>query len=469
MPCLKKNASKNNKGASPYTTAILLAGGEGVRMGKPVAKQWLEICGKPVFVHTLTAFNACPLIDEIIVVVSQTAIEQATEMLAHFPHTKPICIVIGGDTRQASAKNGFLALSAKTEYIAIHDVARLLITPLQIESVVREAYKYQAASAGTKVTDTIKKVEEDFIAKTYPRETLWLAQTPQICQKELYTKALASLDTPSDSLNAITDDNMLLEHLGVKIKMVDTGRENIKITTASDLLFAESILVRRQREASNAGNDYATEAETANAGTGTTAGTVATAGTGETTGTNATAGTGETTNATELDTTKGRVRSDKKMRIGHGYDVHRYIENRPLILGGVSVPYAKGLLGHSDADVLTHAIMDALLGAAGLPNIGVLYSDKDEQYRGISSLVLACDVAKRIAKAGYSIGNIDATVIAQEPKLAPYIEDIRLSLAQALSLDVNRINLKATTEENLGFTGRLEGVSAHAVCLLFEK
>ena len=154
------------------------------------------------------------------------------------------------------------------------------------------------------------------------------------------------------------------------------------------------------------------------------------------------------------------------MRVGMGYDVHRLTEGRKLILGGVEIPYEKGLLGHSDADVLIHAVMDALLGAAALGDIGKHFPDTDEQYRGISSIVLLKHVAALLEEKCFVIENIDATVIAQRPKLLPYMEQMRANIADALGLETNRVNVKATTEEGLGFTGSGEGISAQAVCLL---
>ena len=153
-------------------------------------------------------------------------------------------------------------------------------------------------------------------------------------------------------------------------------------------------------------------------------------------------------------------------RIGHGYDVHRLTEGRALILGGVQVPYALGLLGHSDSDVLTHAVMDALLGAAGLGDIGRHFPDTDERYRGISSLLLLEHVRRLLADAGWRAGNIDATVIAQRPKLAPFLDEMRQKLAATLGISPDCVNVKATTEEGLGFSGRGEGIAAHAVALL---
>lgn len=153
-------------------------------------------------------------------------------------------------------------------------------------------------------------------------------------------------------------------------------------------------------------------------------------------------------------------------RIGHGYDVHRLVPGRKLILGGVEVPFDRGLLGHSDADVLTHAVMDALLGAAGLGDIGKLFPDSDPAYAGISSLLLLDRVAQRLREAGWQVGNVDATVLAQQPKLAPHIPKMRQNLARHLGILQEQVNVKATTEEGLGFTGAEQGMAAHAVCLL---
>ncbi len=154
------------------------------------------------------------------------------------------------------------------------------------------------------------------------------------------------------------------------------------------------------------------------------------------------------------------------MRIGHGYDVHKFAENRRLILGGVDIPFAKGLLGHSDADVLVHAIMDSLLGAAALGDIGKLFPDTDEAYSGADSILLLKKVCSVLSENDYKIVNIDSTVIAQKPKLKDYIDDMRKNIADACGIDISSVSVKATTEEWLGFTGRLEGISAHAVCLI---
>ncbi|MBQ3068743.1 MAG: 2-C-methyl-D-erythritol 2,4-cyclodiphosphate synthase [Clostridia bacterium] len=201
----------------------------------------------------------------------------------------------------------------------------------------------------------------------------------------------------------LTDDCQLVERLGVKVTLVEASYENLKVTTPEDVVTAEAIIKRR-----------------------------------------------------------GGVR----MRIGHGYDVHRLTEGRPCIIGGVEIPFEKGLLGHSDADVLTHAIMDALLGAAALGDIGGLFPDTDPAFKGADSIALLREVVARVTGKGYTIENIDATVLAQRPKLKPHIEAMREVIRRACGIELDRVNLKATTEEGLGFTGAMEGIAAHAVCLL---
>lgn len=157
------------------------------------------------------------------------------------------------------------------------------------------------------------------------------------------------------------------------------------------------------------------------------------------------------------------------MRIGHGYDVHKLVEGRDLIIGGVKIPYEKGLLGHSDADVLLHAVSDSLLGAAAMGDIGGMFPDNDPQFLGADSLVLLRSVFQRLRDNGYKVVNVDATVITQKPKMKAYIPEMRMNIAAALSTDIDNISVKATTEEELGFTGRGEGISAHSVCLIEKE
>ncbi len=389
--------SSNKK---PIVTAIILAAGSGSRMGLDITKQRLIIKGESVLSHTLSAFERAGEIDSVVVVVREDEkgwVEN--EFLSKFSKIKSI--VAGGKTRAESAVCGFSAAGRDSNFVAIHDGARCLITPDMINEVVRMAYQHNAATAVSRISDTLKSVGSDgFVTSTIPRDGVFSATTPQVFSRSIYEQALEGLYADA----SFTDDNMLVERLGEKIFAVDCGKENIKITTRDDIDYAEYILERRS--------------------------------------------------------------GMSEIRIGHGYDVHRLVEGRKLVLGGVDVPHTMGLLGHSDADVLTHAIMDAILGACGLGDIGRHFPDSSDEFLGISSLNLLARVKKIISDEGYSVINIDATLVIQKPKVAPYIEEMVTNIAKILDINCSRINIKATTEEKLGFTGREEGVGAHAVVSL---
>lgn len=388
------------------TSAVILAGGSGSRMGADKAKQFLDICGKTVIERSVIAFDKSELTDEIIVVVRERDVDDVADILGALILDKEIKVVCGGDCRQESAKNGFSAISSESQFVAVHDAARCLITPEMIDKVVKMAHKTGAATAVCAVSDTVKQIDKNGkITATIPRETVFRAQTPQIFSKELYADAINACE----DLSVITDDNMLLERIGAEIYGVDLGAGNIKITTKEDLTLAKHILTER--------------------------------------GENSVSG----------------------FRIGHGYDVHKLVENRKLIVGGVEIPHDKGLLGHSDADVLLHAIMDALLGAAALGDIGRHFPDTSDEFKGISSMHLLTRVAELIHKNGFKVVNVDATLVMQKPKVALYIPKMISNIAFALGVDDNCVNVKATTEEHLGFTGREEGVSAHSVALLVKE
>ena len=381
---------------NPHVTAIILAAGMGSRMGSETTKQRMCIHGESVLYRSVKAFNDSEKIASIIVVCREDEIDWARAETADFD--KIFAIVIGGKTRAESAIKGFFAIPDECELVAIHDGARCLVSGKNIADVVDMALLHGAATACTPLTDTLKGISQDLlIDHTIPRDGLYLAQTPQAFDRALYSDALKN----AKDVENITDDNMLLEMIGLKIYPVDTGRSNIKITTAEDIAYAEFILERNK-----AMNEF---------------------------------------------------------RVGHGYDVHRLVENRSLIICGVNIPFEKGLLGHSDADVLIHAIMDALLGAAGLGDIGRHFPDNDNSYLGISSLILLSKVAEMLKKNGYSVVNIDATIVAQRPKMAGYIDEMKRNISNILAIELSRTNIKATTEEGLGFTGSGEGIAAHAI------
>ena len=392
----------------PHTTAIILAGGSGSRMGNSVPKQFLPLLGKPLLHHTLRSFDLCPLIDAIVVVAPKAYMAE-TQALAKSAVSKPLFFAEGGDTRMASVRQGLKVLPAQTEFIAIHDGARCLIHPSDVASVVTLAHEKGSATAAKPITDTVKQIDGNASVKdTVSRETLCAAQTPQAFRRDRYEAALSHAVSVGET---VTDDNRLFELLGETVPTFYCAYENEKITFPKDLAYAEYILKNRN-------------------------------------------GQGETM---------------ANIRIGHGYDVHRLVEGRKLIIGGVTIPHETGLDGHSDADVLVHAIMDALLGAAGLPDIGNLFPDSDANYKGISSLLLLEKVAHALHRAGYTVGNIDATVVAQAPKMAPHIPAMKQKIAATLGCSEDVVNVKATTEEKLGFTGTKQGIAAHAVCLVYGR
>lgn len=246
------------------------------------------------------------------------------------------------------------------------------------------------------------KLGYEFVESTVQRERLYNIQTPQGFSRELYREALEKAEAEGKSY---TDDCQLIESIGGRVKLTAGTYGNIKLTTPEDFLMAGALLIEKENR-------------------------------------------------------RG------KMRVGEGYDVHRLVEGRKLILGGVEISFEKGLLGHSDADVLLHAVADALLGAAALGDIGHLFPDTDPKFEGADSLELLSQVVLRVRDAGYRIENIDATVIAQRPKIAPYIQRMRENISRACDTNFENISVKATTEEGLGFTGRGEGIAARAVALL---
>ena len=290
----------------------------------------------------------------------------------------------------------------RADMVLVHDAVRPFITEELLERVVIATREHGAALPALPVVETIKEVADDRVVSTPRRERLWQAQTPQGFNRELLLRAYHAAGTDA----VATDDAALVERFGHAVYVVPGEADNRKLTTPADLAWAEWRM--RIRE--------------------------------------------------EVPT--------MDLRIGQGYDVHRLEEGRPLILGGVVVPFARGLAGHSDADVLTHAIIDALLGALAAGDIGQLFPDSDAQYKDISSLVLLEQVGTLIAERGARVQHIDAVVAAQRPKLAPHIAAMRQTLAATLGLDVGQVSLKATTTERLGFVGREEGMEAQAVALL---
>ena len=386
-----------------YTTAMILAGGSGTRMGEgETPKQLMMLGGRTVLEHTLASFTESGCVSFYVIVTRRADLIAVRDICQRVLPTDAFSVAEGGATRMASAAAGLLLVPPQTDYIAIHDCARCAVSPSHILSVLSAARQSGAATSACRMTDTVKQTDgQGLICGTLPRERLVRVMTPQIFSFGLYRRAFAqALDEGVDA----TDDNMLLERLGHPVTPVFATQDNPKLTYSNDLPYMEWLLSQR--------------------------------------------------------------REGPGMRIGHGYDVHRLVSGRRLVLGGVNIPYEKGLDGHSDADVLVHAVMDALLGAAGMPDIGHLFPDTDDAYLNADSLRLLSEVGRRLAEAGYAVVSIDATLVAQAPKLAPYLPEMKKKIAAALGLGDHVVNVKATTEEHLGFTGAGEGIAAHAVCLL---
>ena len=318
--------------------------------------------------------------------------------------TKPVQIVAGGATRAESAKNGVLA--AHGELVAVHDAARPFVSPAVIAAVLEAAARYGAAAPAVPVKDTIKQaVPGD--GKTVPEACL-VHSTPD-------RSTLYAVQTPQ-----------CFDRAQYLAALQELDAEKARLVTDDCSLFE---LTGRSVQLTQ--GDYANLKIT-----------------------------------TREDLPRPVQKEETRMRIGHGYDVHRLVEGRKLILGGVEIPFEKGLLGHSDADVLAHAVMDAVLGAAALGDIGQHFPDNDPAYAGADSLELARHVARILSEHGYRVENIDATILCQRPKLAPHIQAMRANLAAAFGLPVDAVSVKATTEEHLGFTGEGLGIAAHAVALI---
>ena len=328
---------------------------------------------------------------------------------------------VGGKTRQESVFAGIREISLSASHVAIHDGARPLAKPEDIARVYQDAKIHGAAILAEPAKDTIKLAENGFIQETPPRDRLFHAQTPQVFERAAY---LSAMEKAIQSGWDFTDDAQLFEKAGRPVFLTMASGDNMKITTPGDQEMAEAILRKRQSAASLSA-----------------------------------------ASASQVITVPVYRPG---FRIGQGYDVHRLVPGRKLILGGVEIPWEKGLLGHSDADVLLHAITDALFGALALGDIGTHFPDTDPAYKGADSRELLRKAVEILREKGWTVGNLDATVIAQAPKLKPFILQMRENIAADLGIPQDQVSVKATTEEGLGFTGTGEGISASASVMLLR-
>ena len=311
----------------------------------------------------------------------------------------------GGDTRQASVWSGLCALPADCDRVLIHDGARCLVDEGTIRRAMASVEACGTGVAAIAAVDTIKQADADGYVTGTPDR----ASLRAMQTPQAFDVALIRRAHEAAQRDGFlgTDDASLVEHLGLPVHLTEGSRRNLKLTTPEDIAMAEALL----------------------------------------------------NTATSL----------PRLRVGQGYDVHRLVEGRELVLCGVTVPHTLGLLGHSDADVALHALMDAMLGAMALGDIGRHFPDTDERYRGISSMTLLRHVVELLEERHARVTNADVTIVAQKPKLLPYVPQMRQNVADALGLPVDRVNIKATTTERLGFEGREEGISAQAMCMVEEQ
>ena len=380
-----------------HVTAIVAAGGSGTRAGGSVPKQFQQIGGETIIQKSLAAFLDHPQVDDVIV-----ALPAQVQMEGHDEGERvgKLRLVRGGARRQDSVANAFDLVDPASDVVLVHDAARPFVSADVISRAIQGATEHGAAIVAVAVADTVKQVTMEegrrVISGTIPRESIYLAQTPQAFRRDVLEQAV----TLGRSGAAATDEAALAELAGIPVHIVDGDPANVKITTADDLERARA----------------------------------------------------------RVPIVVGRT--------GIGYDLHRMVEGRPLIIGGVTIPFDRGALGHSDADVACHAATDAILGAACLGDIGSHFPDSDPQWKGASSTELLRQAANLVRGAGFTIVNVDVVVVLERPKIAPHLRAIREGLANAIAVPVDQVSVKGKTNEGVDAVGRGEAIAAHAVALI---
>jgi 2-C-methyl-D-erythritol 4-phosphate cytidylyltransferase/2-C-methyl-D-erythritol 2,4-cyclodiphosphate synthase len=382
-------------------------------MNAGVPKQFLEISGKPILLHTVDRLSSLEEVLQIVVAVPREHVEAAEKILRQHPVRIETLCVAGGPNRQESVRRGVAQARREADILMVHDAVRPLCDRDTMKRVLDAAWEKGAAVPGLPATETIQRVSsKGRVLSTPPRRELYAIQTPQAFRAGILK---AALEQAHDTGFLGTDESSVVRWAGHPVFVVAGSPDNIKITRPLDLEIAERLISGKPRDR-----------------------------TGEEMG-----GTG--------------------LRIGYGIDYHRLVEGRRLILGGVEIPFEKGLEGHSDADALSHAVCDAVLGAAGLEDIGRHYPDTDPANRGRCSLEFLREVRAKVEAAGWAVGNVDAALLMQRPRIAPYADAMRKNIADSLGLTADKVNIKATTTEEMNAEGRGEGISAQAVALLYRK
>ena len=392
-----------------HVTAIIAAGGRGLRFGGARPKQLLAIDGRTLLERSVQTFLAHPSIDEVVVALPPDVAQDPPAYLRGA--VKPLRMVVGGARRQDSVSNAFQAAAPTSDLFLIHDAARPFVSADVIGRTIEAAAAHGAAIAAIAASDTVKRVRpwvarpwnpasarsDHVVQETLDRETIFLAQTPQGFRRDVLAAAVALGQSGVEA----TDEAALAERAGYVVHVVAGEPDNVKITTAEDLAAA-----RRKMLPARTG------------------------------------------------------------RAGLGHDLHRLVSGRPLVLGGITIPSERGPAGHSDADVVCHAVTDAILGAAVLGDIGLHFPDSDARWKDARSLDLLRQTVSMAAESGFEVGNVDVTVMLESPKLRGYIDQIRASLATVLGIDAGRISVKAKTNEGVDAIGRGEAIAAQAIVLI---
>ncbi|MGE0594297.1 MAG: 2-C-methyl-D-erythritol 4-phosphate cytidylyltransferase [Vicinamibacterales bacterium] len=378
-------------------SAIIAAGGRGLRFGDARPKQLRLLAGRSILERSVEAFARHDQVTEVVVALPEDLLADPPAFLAR-PDAR-ITLVPGGARRQDSVANAFRTVAGRADLVVIHDAARPLVSAGLITRTIEAAEAHGAAIAAVPSVDTVKRAGADgLITATLPRGEIHLAQTPQAFRTEVLASALARAAEGDEA----TDEASLVERAGAGVWLVESDAGNLKITTEDDLRMAERL-----------------------------------------------------------------VGAPPALRVGQGYDLHRLVPGRPLVLGGVTIPGDMGLLGHSDADAVCHALTDAVLGAAAAGDIGRHFPDTDPAWQGADSLDLLREAVTIVRRQGWQVVNVDVVVIAQRPKLSPHVDGMRARLAGVLGVEAACVSVKGKTNEGVDAVGAGEAIAVHAVALLW--
>ena len=470
-----------------HVTAIIAAGGRGQRFGGAQPKVLVAVGGRPILERSVMALLTHPAIDALIVALPQALIDSPPAYLrsagafALGGSGKALRMVAGGGRRQDSVANAFRVTEAHTDIIVIHDAARPFASAELIANTIAAAAESGAALAAVQVRDTVRRASPDqgpagagrdvtgssvsgfsrTVAETLDRATIFLAQTPQAFRRDVLRQALEIAER--DGLDA-SDEAALVERAGFPVRLVDGETSNIKITTPADLPIAEAIARSATDRSAKA---FALQGVDKRGVSSDNEGFSSweREGVGGSERESVSSSENEGVSFSEREGFS-RAAPARTGRAGTGYDLHRLVAGRRLVLGGVTIPFDRGGLGHSDADVICHAVTDAIFGAACLGDIGRHFPDSDPRWKDASSLDLLARAVALAAEHGFEVGNVDVTVVLEAPKIRDHVDAMRTAVAQAIGIDAARVSIKGKTNEGVDAVGRGEAIAAHAIALI---